>query len=72
MLFVRYAKFCIIIVFSLSWELKWPQEKLKTMLMLNFGVTNKQHYGMLWFFLEWSIGISIKGLFTWKWGTPGR
>ena len=33
-------KFGISIVFSLSWELKWPQEKLKTMLMQNFGVTN--------------------------------
>ena len=20
-----------------------------------FGVTNKEHYGMLWYFLEWSI-----------------
>ena len=28
------------------------QEKLKTMLMQNFGVTNKEHYGMLWYF--WS------------------
>ena len=27
------------------------QEKLKTMLMQNFGVTNKEHYGMLWYFL---------------------
>ena len=47
-------KFCISIVSSFSWELKWPQEKLKTMLMQNFGVTNKEHYGMLWYFLEWS------------------
>ena len=31
------------------------KEKLKTMLMQNFGVTNKEHYGMLWYFLEWSI-----------------
>ena len=31
------------------------QEKLKTMLMQNFGVTNKEHYGMLWHFLEWSF-----------------
>ena len=22
-----------------------------------FGVTNKEHYGMLWYFLEWSIMI---------------
>ena len=25
------------------------------MLMQNFGVTIKEHYGMLWYFLEWSI-----------------
>ena len=23
--------------------------------MRNVGVTNKEHYGMLWYFLEWSI-----------------
>ena len=28
------------------------------MLMQNFGVTNKEHYGMLWYFLEWSIELS--------------
>ena len=39
------------------WELKWPQEKLKTMLMQNFGVTNKEHYGILWYFLEWPIAL---------------
>ena len=37
---------------------KWPQEKLKTMLMQNSGVTNKEYYGMLWYFLEWSIESS--------------
>ena len=52
MLFFRRPKICISIVFSFSWELKWPQEILKTMLMQNFGVTNKEHYGMLWYF--WS------------------
>ena len=52
MLFDVAPKFCISIVFSFSWELKWPQEKLKTMLMQNFGGTNKEHYGMLWYF--WS------------------
>ena len=34
------------------------QEKLKTMLMQNFGVTNKEHYGMLWYFLEWSMATA--------------
>ena len=48
-------KFCISIVFSFFWELKLPKEKLKTKLVQNFGVTNKEHYGMLWYFLEWSI-----------------
>ena len=28
------------------------QEKLKTMILQNFEVTNKEHYGMLWYFLE--------------------
>ena len=25
----------------------------------NFGVTNKEHYGMLWYFLEWSIQNTV-------------
>ena len=25
--------------------------------MQNFGVRNKEHYGMLWYFLEWSIVV---------------
>ena len=33
-------------------------EKLKTVLMQNFGVTNREHCGMLWYFLEWSIEVS--------------
>ena len=28
-----------------------------------FGVTNKEHYGKLWYFLEWSIGSMSKGVF---------
>ena len=51
-------KFCISIFFSFSWELKWPQNKLKTECYI-FGVTNKEHYGMLWYFLEWSITDNI-------------
>ena len=59
MLFLVTPKFCRRIVFSFSWELKWPQEKLKTMHMSNFGVTNKDHYGMLWYFLEWPIRLGV-------------
>ena len=43
------------IVFSFSQGHFNSKEKLKTVLMQNFGVTNKEHYGMLWYFLEWSI-----------------
>ena len=43
-----FVGLCIGIVFRFSRELKWPQEKLKTMLMLNCGVTNKQYYGTIW------------------------
>ena len=48
-------KFSISIVLSFSWGHFNSPEKLKTMLMQNFGVTNKEYYGMLWYFLEWSI-----------------
>ena len=27
------------------------------MLIQNFGVTNKEHYDMLWYFLSWSIDL---------------
>ena len=29
----------------------------------NFGVTIKEHYGMLWRFLEWSIVVKCKNKF---------
>ena len=43
---------------DLPWRHFISQEKLKTMLMQNFGLTNKEHYGMLWYFLEWSIHLA--------------
>ena len=49
MLFVCHPKFCISIVFSFSWSHFNSREKLQTMLMQNFGVTNKEYYGMLWY-----------------------
>ena len=27
------------------------------MFMQDFGESNKEHYGMLWYFLEWSIEL---------------
>ena len=32
-----------------------PRETENNACALNFGVTNKEHYSMLWYFLEWSI-----------------
>ena len=58
----KTPKFCISIVFSFPWDHFNSQEKLKTMLLQNFGVTNKEHCGMLWYFLEWSILHKILSL----------
>ena len=52
MLFVCHPNYCISIVFSFSWGHFNSQEKLKTKLMQHFGVTNKEHHGMLRYF--WS------------------
>ena len=35
----------------------------------NFGVTNKEYYGMLLYFLEWSIQCRIQSL---RWGGGGE
>ena len=39
--FVCPPNFCINIVSIFSWDLLWSQEKIKTMLMQNFGVQTK-------------------------------
>ena len=59
MLFGCHPKFCKSIVFIFSWGHFNSQEKLKTMLMPNVGVTNKEHYGMLWYFWSGQYLISI-------------
>ena len=35
--------------------------------MQNFRVTNKEHYGMLWYFLEWSIASLACAVPTHQW-----
>ena len=52
MLFVCHPKILRKHCLQFLLGLKWSQEKLKTMLMQNFGVTNKEHYGLLRYF--WS------------------
>ena len=44
-LFFVPPKFCISIVSSISWDHYKSQHEIKTMLMQNFGGTNKEHYG---------------------------
>ena len=62
MLFVCHPKILHKHCLQFRFRVKRPQEKLKTMLMQNFGMTNKEYYGMLWYFLEWSIPF--------MWGSP--
>ena len=61
-------KLCISIVFSFAWGHFNSQEKLKTMCMQNFWVANKEYYGMLLYFLEWSVQCRIQSL---KWAGGG-
>ena len=51
----------ISIVFSFSWGHFNSQEKLKTMLMQNFEVTNKEHYGMLRYFWSGQFWVLNQG-----------
>ena len=60
MLFVCHPKIWPKHCLQFLLELQWPQEKLKTMLQQNFQVTNKEHYGMLRYFLEWSISFVFR------------
>ena len=53
-----------------DWLKKGPAEKAVSIVSISivsfswgsaqiFGVTNKEHYGMLWYFLEWSIAAQV-------------
>ena len=55
MLFVCNPKILHKDCFQFLLRVKMAQEKLKTMLLQDFWGTNIECYGMLWYFLEWSI-----------------
>ena len=56
--------------FSFSWELKWPQEKLKTMVMQNFGVSIMVCYGIFW---SGQFCIAVVFHFSWEYADlPGE
>ena len=63
MFFVRHPQILHKHCLQFLLGVKWPQEKLKTMLMQNLGVTNKEHYGMLWYFLEWSTASCLCSIY---------
>ena len=63
MFFVRHPQILHKHCLQFLLGVKWPQEKLKTMLMQNLGVTNKEHYGMLWYFLERSTGSCLCSIY---------
>ena len=56
-------KFCISIVFRFSWELKWPQEKLKTF-------WNDQ-LRVLWYVMVFSVVVNSIRFWPWKFGLYG-
>ena len=43
--------------FSFSWELQWPQEKLKLKLKLKFWGDKQRALWYVMVFLEWSITV---------------
>ena len=64
MLFVCPAKILHKLCFQFLFD---SQEKLKTILVKNFEVPHKEHHGMLWYFLEWSILFDINTLAKAEW-----
>ena len=59
MLFVCHPKILREHCLQFLLGVKMAPRETETMLMQNFGVINKEHYGMLWYFLEWPI---VEGL----------
>ena len=55
MLFVCHPKMLHKLCLQFLLGIQMAPEKLKTMRIENFWVTNKEHYDMLWYFLKWSI-----------------
>ena len=49
-------------MFSFSWELKWPQEKLKNNAYAKFWGDKQRASWYVMVFLEWAIEIFPKGL----------
>ena len=55
MLFVCHSKFLHKHCLKFLLGVKMAPRETENNAYAKFGVTNKEHYGMLWYFLEWSI-----------------
>ena len=58
MLFVCHSKILHKHCFQFLLGVKMAPRETENNAYAKFGVTNKEHYEMLWYFLEWSIGIA--------------
>ena len=56
MLFVCHSKIEHEHCLQFLWGVKMAPKETKNNAYAKVGVTNKEHFGMLWYFLEWSIG----------------
>ena len=55
MLFVCHPKMLLKHCLQFLLGVKMAPRETENNTYAKFGVTNKEHYGMLWYFLEWSI-----------------
>ena len=55
MLFVCHPKILLKHCLQFLLGVKMAPRETENNTYAKFGVTNKEHYGMLWYFLEWSI-----------------
>ena len=57
MLFVCHPKNFAEALFQFLLGVKMAPRETEDIVMQNFGVINKEHYGLLWYSLEWSIAV---------------
>ena len=60
MLFVCHSKIVHEHCLQFLWGVKMASRETKNNAYAKVGVTNKEHFGMLWYFLEWSIGVCLQ------------
>ena len=59
MLFVCHSKILRKHCFQFLLGVKMAPRETENNAYAKLGMTNKEHYGMLWYFLEWSMGTFL-------------